>query len=113
MLPLRDHLVCKCGLARTEQGGSVVACVQGMLLHVMAVLSGSTALTMVLALLLIIQPRPLWSAQYLIAMLGLLLGTALSCVATGLSCAVDELSRGGWLPLLTVRHTYSGALNLP
>ena len=72
-----------------------------MLLHVMAVLSGSTAVVMVFALLLIIQPRPWWSAQYLIAILGLLLGTALSCVATGLSSAIDELSRGGWLAWLT------------
>ncbi len=76
----------------------MVACEQGMLLHVMAVLGGSTALVMVFALLLIIQPRPWWSAQYLIAILGLLLGTALSCVATGLSCAIDELTRGGRLP---------------
>lgn len=91
----------------------MVACVQGMLLHVVAVLSGSTALTMVFALLLIIQPRPWWSAQYLIAILGLLLGTALSCVATGLSSAIDELSRGAWLPLLRRLHTPSGALNLP
>ena len=70
---------------------------QGMLLHVMAVLSGSTALIMLFALLVIIRPSPWWSAQYLIAILGLLLGTALSCVATGLSCAIDELTRGEWL----------------
>lgn len=76
-----------------------VCCVQGMLLHVMAVLSGTTAVVMVFALLVIIQPRPWWSAQYLIAILGLLLGTALSCVATGLSCAIDELTRGEWLSL--------------
>ena len=67
---------------------------QGMLLHVLAVLSGSTAVVMVYALLLVIRPRPWWSAQYLISILGLLLGTCLTCVATGLSCAVDELSRG-------------------
>lgn len=69
-------------------------CVQGMLLHVLAVLSGSTAVVMVYTLLLIIQPHPWWSAQYMIAILGLLLGSALSCVAAGLSSAIDELSRG-------------------
>lgn len=67
---------------------------QGMLLHVVAVLSGSTAVVMVYALLLVIQPRPWWSAQYMIAILGLLLGSALSCVATGLSSTIDELTRG-------------------
>ena len=67
---------------------------QGMLLHVVAVLSGSTAAVMVYALLLIIQPRPWWSAQYMIAILGLLLGSALSCVAAGLSSTIDELTRG-------------------
>ena len=65
-----------------------------MLLHVVAVLSGSTAVVMVYALLLIIQPRPWWSAQYMIAILGLLLGSALSCVAAGLSSTIDELTRG-------------------
>ena len=65
-----------------------------MLLHVVAVLSGSTAAVMVYALLLIIQPRPWWSAQYMIAILGLLLGSALSCVAAGLSSSIDELTRG-------------------
>ena len=67
---------------------------QGMLLHVLAVLGGSTAVVMVYALLLVVRPHPWWSAQYLISILGLLLGTCLTCVATGLSCAVDELSRG-------------------
>lgn len=67
---------------------------QGMLLHVLAVLGGSTAVVMAYALLLVVRPHPWWSAQYLISILGLLLGTCLTCVATGLSCAVDELSRG-------------------
>ena len=78
----------------------------------MAVLGGSTALVMVFALLLIIQPRPWWSAQYLIAILGLLLGTALSCVATGLSCAIDELSCGGQLALVASLHECLGVTNL-
>ena len=65
-----------------------------MLLHVVAVLSGSTAVVMVYALLLIIQPRPWWSAPYMIAILGLLLGRSLSCVAAGLSSTIDELTRG-------------------
>ena len=82
-------------------GGAVVAhwerkvhCMQGMLLHVVAVLSGSTAAVMVFALQLIIQPRPWWSAQYMIAILGLLLSSSLSCVAAGLSSTIDELTRG-------------------
>ena len=66
-------------VGRESEAASLLDVCRGLLLHVMAVLSGSTAVVMVFALLLIIQPRPWWSAQYLIAILGLLLGTALSC----------------------------------
>lgn len=43
-----------------------------------------------------IQPSAVLPLQYLIPMLGMLLGNACSGVAVGLSTILDELSAGRW-----------------
>ena len=42
-----------------------------------------------------LQVHPWWDAQYLIPMLGMLLGNACSGIAVGLSTVLEELSAGG------------------
>jgi putative ABC transport system permease protein len=65
-----------------------------MLLHVLGALSGSTAAVLAYALLVVVRPRPTWDAQHLVALLGFVLGHALSGVSLGLSRVVEELSLG-------------------
>ena len=69
-------------------------CVQGMLSQVLGALGSSSALVITYSMLLVIRPRPVWDAQYLIPTYGMLLGNAISCISIGLSTALEELTVG-------------------
>ncbi len=63
-------------------------------MHVLAALGASSAAVLAYVLLLVIQPRPPWRAQYALAYLGFVLASALPGVSAGLACVVEELSLG-------------------
>lgn len=48
-------------------------------------------------LLLVIRASPWWQPQYLIPVLGLIMGHAISGIAVGLSALLEELNSGGSL----------------
>lgn len=66
----------------------------GMLLHVLGVLGVVAGPVITYGLVFAVGVEPWYDAQYLIPMLGMLLGNACSGVAVGLSSVLDELSAG-------------------
>ena len=48
--------------------------------------------------------KPWWEAQYIIPLLGMLLGNCTSGVSLGLTTILDELTTRGWSRLLTFPH---------
>lgn len=66
----------------------------GMLPQVLGALGFACSLVISYGLAVVVQVRPWWDAQYLIPMLGMLLGNACSGVAVGLSTILDEFSTG-------------------
>ena len=66
----------------------------GMLFEVLIAMGIACAVSITFGLAAIIQVSPWYDAQYLIPMLGMLLGNSCSSVAVGLSAALEELSTG-------------------
>ncbi|KAL4857919.1 ATP-binding cassette sub-family G member 2 [Chlorella vulgaris] len=66
----------------------------GMLLQVLTVLGLASSAIISYGLALVVRVSPWYDPQYLIPMLGMLLGNACSGVAVGLSTILDELSSG-------------------
>ncbi|KAL4457599.1 hypothetical protein ABPG75_012464 [Micractinium tetrahymenae] len=66
----------------------------GMLLQVLGALGLASSAVISYGLALVVQVSPWYDPQYLIPMLGMLLGNACSGVAVGLSTILDELSTG-------------------
>jgi putative ABC transport system permease protein len=66
----------------------------GMLLQVLGALGLAGSAIISYGLALVVQVSPWYDPQYLIPMLGMLLGNACSGVAVGLSTVLDELSSG-------------------
>ena len=65
-----------------------------MLAHVLGALGVSSGAVLAYTLLLVVRPAPTWDAQYAVAFLGFMLGSALSSVSLGLTCVVEELTLG-------------------
>lgn len=66
----------------------------GMLLQVLGTLGMVCTPCIIYGLILVVGVEPWYDAQYLIPMLGMLLGNACSGVAVGLSAVLEELSSG-------------------
>lgn len=66
----------------------------GMMFHVLVSLGVAAGGSMSFGLRFVVKAEPWWGAQYLIPMLGMMLGNACSGVAVGLSAVLDELSTG-------------------
>ena len=66
----------------------------GMLFEVLLAMGVACGATITFGLILVVQVTPWYDAQYLIPMLGMLLGNSCSSVAVGLSAALEELSSG-------------------
>ncbi|GAB4820660.1 hypothetical protein N2152v2_007706 [Parachlorella kessleri] len=66
----------------------------GMLLQVLMALGIASSLVLSYGLAVVVQVHPWYDAQYLIPMLGMLLGNACSGIAVGLSTVLEELSTG-------------------
>jgi len=67
---------------------------EGMLAEVLLALGVAGAAAITFGLAAVVQVHPWYDAQYLIPMLGMLLGNACSSVAVGLSAVLEELSAG-------------------
>ncbi len=65
-----------------------------MLLHTLGSLSAATTAVLAYAALLVVRPHPPWAARYVIALLGFVLGSALTGVSLGLSSVIEELTLG-------------------
>jgi putative ABC transport system permease protein len=61
---------------------------------VLACISSSAALFLCYVLLLVIRASPWWQPQYLIPMLGIIAGHAISGIAVGLSALLEEFTSG-------------------
>jgi len=66
----------------------------GMLFSVLAALGIACSVSITFGLAAIVRVTPWYDAQYLIPMLGMLLGQSCSAVAVGLSAVLEELSSG-------------------
>lgn len=66
----------------------------GMLFEVLLAMGVACGASISFGLILVVHVSPWYDAQYLIPMLGMLLGNSCSSVAVGLSAALEELSSG-------------------
>jgi putative ABC transport system permease protein len=66
----------------------------GMLFEVLVAMGIACSITITFGLAAIVRVTPWYDAQYLIPMLGMLLGNSCSSVAVGLSAVLEELSSG-------------------
>jgi putative ABC transport system permease protein len=66
----------------------------GMLFAVLAAMGIACSVSITFGLAVIVRVTPWYDAQYLIPMLGMLLGNSCSSVAVGLSAVLEELSSG-------------------
>jgi putative ABC transport system permease protein len=66
----------------------------GMLFEVLVAMGIACSVTITFGLAAIVRVTPWYDAQYLIPMLGMLLGNSCSSVAVGLSAVLEELSSG-------------------
>ncbi len=78
----------------------------------MACLGGASSLVLIYCLLLVMQPQPFWTAQFLIPTLAAMLGNTLVGVSTGLSCVAEELTQGKNASLLPLYLSLSLSLSL-
>lgn len=68
-----------------------------LLLQVLVSLGTAASLVISYGLAVVVQVQPWYEAQYIIPMMGMLLGNACSGIAVGLSTVLDDLSTGGWV----------------
>lgn len=67
---------------------------RGMFLNTLAIVAGAAAATMAYALVVVMRVEPWWQPQYLIPILGMVLGNTITGISVGLGTIVDELSSG-------------------
>ncbi len=67
---------------------------QGVFLQALVCLGGSTALFLCYMLLLVIQASPWWQPQYLIPLLGIMMGHTISGISVGLTALLEEFNSG-------------------
>ncbi|GLC47854.1 hypothetical protein PLESTB_000032700 [Pleodorina starrii] len=65
---------------------------QGVLANTVLAMAASSALLLSYLVLLVLGLRPVWEAQYIIPLLGMLLGNATSAVSVGLSTVLEDLA---------------------
>jgi hypothetical protein len=69
---------------------------QGLFFHTLGIVLLAAGCTMGHALALVIGVRPWWSPQYLIPVLGMVLGNTISGISVGLAAVMEELTTGAW-----------------
>ena len=84
-----------CLVAAAEAVSRPAHAYPGLLPQVLLAIGGACFATIAFGLAAAVRVRPWYDAQYLIPMLGMLLGNACSSVAVGLSSVLDELAGGG------------------
>ncbi|KAF8057780.1 hypothetical protein HT031_005964 [Scenedesmus sp. PABB004] len=65
-----------------------------MFLHTLLIIAAVAASSIAYALLVILRVTPWWAPQYLIPLLGMLLGNTISGISVGLTAVLDELAGG-------------------
>jgi putative ABC transport system permease protein len=81
-----------CLVASAEAVSRPARAYAGMLPQVLAAMGVACAAVITFGLAAVVRASPWYDAQYMIPMLGMLLGNACSAVAVGLSSALDDLS---------------------
>jgi putative ABC transport system permease protein len=69
--------------------------VQGLFFHTLGIVLLAAGCTMGYGLALVIGVSPWWSPQYLIPVLGMVLGNTISGISVGLAAVMEELTTGG------------------
>ncbi|KAG2434142.1 hypothetical protein HXX76_007869 [Chlamydomonas incerta] len=64
----------------------------GMLGHTVLAMAGSSGCLLAYLVLVVLALRPVWEAQYVIPLLGMLLGNATSAISVGLATVLEDLS---------------------
>lgn len=67
---------------------------KGMFVNTLLIVGGSAAVTMSYALIVVMRVHPWWQPQYLIPILGMVLGNTITGVSVGLGTIIEELSAG-------------------
>ncbi len=67
---------------------------QGMFFNTLMTVAACSSVVMAYAVLLVLHLQPWWEAQYLIPMLGMILGNTISGISVGLSTVLEELTTG-------------------
>eukprot|EP00884_Botryococcus_braunii_P019051 jgi/Botrbrau1/582/Bobra.0010s0048.1 len=67
---------------------------EGMYLHVLGALGGAAGTVLLYGLVLVLQPRHFWSAQYLIPTLAVILGGTISSISSAISSVAEDLTSG-------------------
>jgi len=88
------YTICMLLIAGAEAVSRPSHAYSGMLLEVLLAMGVAGAAAITFGLAAVVQVYPWYDAQYLIPMLGMLLGNACSSVAVGLSSVLEELSSG-------------------
>ncbi|GIL79763.1 hypothetical protein Vretifemale_9065 [Volvox reticuliferus] len=68
---------------------------QGVLTNTLLAMATSSGLLLSYMVLMVLGLRPVWEAQYIIPLLGMLLGNATSAVSVGLSTVLEDLASSG------------------
>ncbi|GBF92795.1 ABC transporter permease [Raphidocelis subcapitata] len=67
---------------------------RGLFLNTLVIVAATAALIMSYALIVVMGVTPVWTPQYLIPILGMVLGNTITGISVGLSTIIDELSSG-------------------
>ncbi|KAI8474099.1 MAG: hypothetical protein J3K34DRAFT_408830 [Monoraphidium minutum] len=67
---------------------------KGLFLNTLLIVAGTAAAVMAYATLVVMGVTPWWSPQYLIPILGMVLGNTITGISVGLSTIIEELSSG-------------------
>eukprot|EP00879_Flechtneria_rotunda_P028713 GHRR01030927.1.p1 GENE.GHRR01030927.1~~GHRR01030927.1.p1 ORF type:complete len:301 (+),score=63.82 GHRR01030927.1:256-1158(+) len=81
-------------ISAVEAVGRSIKIYRGMFFTTWAIIAACAASVMAYALVLVIGIEPWWSAQYLIPILGMVLGNTISGISVGLSTIFEEVSSG-------------------
>jgi putative ABC transport system permease protein len=68
---------------------------QGLFFHTLGIVLLAAGCTMGYGLALVVGVSPWWSPQYLIPVLGMVLGNTISGISVGLAAVMEELTTGG------------------
>lgn len=69
-------------------------CLQGLFFNTLMTVAACSSVVMAYTVLLVLHLQPWWEAQYVIPMLGMLLGNTISGISVGLSTVLEELTTG-------------------